>query len=140
MVVTVLPLLASLDIKPGSYPNCVNNTSRGRIAVAILWDVGFDPALVNPTTVLLAGEEPLNWSMNKDVSDDGMLDLVFQFATQDLSSVLVDEATLVLTGELNDGRFFEGSDIRWTLTATWIWSSTSVTATRASPVAPLRGR
>ncbi len=61
--------------------------------------------------VLLEDAAPLKWSGNKDVSGDGLLDLVFHFATQDLAGGLVHGTELKLTGSLYDGTPITGTDV-----------------------------
>lgn len=102
----------AIDIKPGSDPNCVNPDSKGRLPVAILSEADFDaPIEVDPATVLLEDAAPLCWSGNKDVSGDGLLDLVFHFATKELSGYLIHGSGLELTGSLYDGTLISGTDM-----------------------------
>jgi PKD repeat protein len=111
--VTVMPVPASVDIKPGSYPNCINPRSRGRVAAAVLAGAGLDPSTVDPASVHLEGVAPARWSLNKDVNDDGARDLVLQYSTRELAGTDafdLDPHTLVLTGRLQDGTWIMGTD------------------------------
>lgn len=97
-----------IDIKPGSYPNSINLKSNGVVPVAVLTTEDFDAVDVDPGTVEFAGALPLRWAMC-DVDDDGDLDIVFHFKTQDLS--LDENSTEAeLTGQTNDGDDISGTD------------------------------
>jgi len=97
-----------VDIKPGSQPNSINLKSRGVVPVAILSSVDFDAAQVDPATVLFEGASPVRWAFG-DVNEDGILDLLFHFKTQELE-ILEDDVDATLTGETFDGTSIEGSD------------------------------
>ncbi len=104
----------SIDIKPGSDPNCVKATSKGTIPVAILSSASFDAAAVDAGTVELEGVgPPVRSSANKDVDGDGLNDLVLHFSTVALNGAgaLTDGATLEITGALFDGTPIQGSDV-----------------------------
>lgn len=84
----------NIDIKPGSYPNSINLSSRGVVAVAVLTTQEFDasqfiPEMAHLTdantamTVGCAGAMAVRWVL-KDVNGDGSLDIVFFFKIQDL--------------------------------------------------------
>ena len=72
-----------IDLKPGSNPNCTNLQSKGVVAVAVLSLPGFDPATINPASVVFAGASPVRYSY-EDLNSDGVLDLVCHFSTQAL--------------------------------------------------------
>jgi PKD repeat protein len=96
---------AVIDIKPGSGPNCLKDSSKGRVVVAILATPSFDVALVDPSSVQIGGVFAVRWSLKKDVSGDGYVDLVLHFKTKDLmaAGLLYDGATWVLTGMMGTG-------------------------------------
>jgi hypothetical protein len=73
-----------IDIKPGSCPNSINLKSKGVLPVAVLTTADFDASDVNPSSVFFAGASPLRWTM-EDVDEDGDMDLLFHFKTQDLN-------------------------------------------------------
>jgi uncharacterized repeat protein (TIGR01451 family) len=103
-----------IDIKPGSYPNSINPKSKGNVPVAILTTDDFDASEVDPTTVVFLGASPVQWAL-EDVDDDGDIDMILHFKTQELDfDLLVDEGGIYpyayLTGETNDGQAFEGKD------------------------------
>ena len=88
------PTIVSVDIKPGSYPNSINLGSKGVVPVAVLGSDTFDASTVDPTTVLFATASPVRWTM-EDVNNDGYMDMLFFFKTQDLDLVAGNtEATL----------------------------------------------
>jgi hypothetical protein len=97
-----------IDIKPGSYPNSINLGSNGVVPVAVLTGGGFDVATVDPSTVVFAGASPLRWAL-EDVDDDGDLDIVFHFKTQELD---LDESSTeaTLTGQTDSGDDISGTD------------------------------
>ena len=113
--VTVTPVVASgdfvIDIKPGSWPNCINPKSGGVVSVAILGNDSMDVNDIDPATVMLEDVSPLRWAI-EDVDNDGFNDLVFKFKKKPLADqgVLVDGGSLTLEGQLADGTQISGSD------------------------------
>ncbi len=51
----VLPATVSIDIKPGSYPNCFDINGNGVIPVAILGSADFDVTQIDVDTLEFAG-------------------------------------------------------------------------------------
>lgn len=104
----VIPV--SIDIKPGSDPNSINPKSKGVIPVAILNDGTFDPTLVDPVTVIFGPGEasPVKWAL-EDVDDDGDIDLVMHFKTQE-TGFQSGDTLAILDGNLFDGRKIQGED------------------------------
>ncbi len=72
-----------VDIKPGSDRNSINLKSKGVVPVAVLTTDGFDASDINPGTVQFAGATPVRCTQ-EDVDQDGDLDLLCHFKTQDL--------------------------------------------------------
>ncbi len=123
----VMPI--NLDIKPQSCPNPFNVKSKGVLPVAILGTEEFDVSTIVPTSVRLAGVEPIRDSL-EDVAaplvdpnececstngPDGFTDLTLKFETQAVLAALGevntgDIVTLRLTGVLNDETSIEGAD------------------------------
>ena len=98
-------LPVQIAVKPGSETAPINLKSNGVTPVAILSTPTFDAADVDPSTVTFAGAVAQRSSMS-DVNGDGLLDQVFQFATQELKLSVTDtQATL-------DGRTFGGLRVR----------------------------
>ena len=103
----------SIDIKPGSDPNCVNAGGNGVIPVAILTTPTFNAAEVDPLTVtLLGGAIRLNGKSGnagslQDVDSDGDLDRVIQVIDFNLST---GETTAILSGVTFGGTPIEGAD------------------------------
>jgi hypothetical protein len=126
---TILPKPAvkvAVDIKPGSCPNPVNVKSSGVLPVAILGSADYDITTIDPTSIRLAGVEPLRSgyedvaALVSDVNDcncttegpDGFLDLALKFETQRIVEAIGDVndgdvLTLELTGVLFDPILFE---------------------------------
>ncbi len=79
----------NIAIKPTSFPNTIKTRGRGRIPVAILSSPTFDATTeVDRTTPTFGktGDEPSLAFCNKgneDVNNDGLLDVVCHFYTQD---------------------------------------------------------
>ena len=120
------PLEILVDIKPGKEPNAINPTSGQKIPVAILTTGNFDAQLVDPSTVQFgpgaATESHRRWHV-KDVDEDGDLDLLFHFNTQETGIACGDrEATL--TGETYDGQVITGSDSIKTVKCPFVDSAT----------------
>jgi probable HAF family extracellular repeat protein len=108
---TIVPkpaLVVAVDIKPGGCPNPVNVKRSGVLPVAILGTGDYDVTTIVPTSVRLAGVEPLRNSLEdvaapaSDVNDcnctedgpDGLLDLTLKFDTQEIVEAI---------GDVNDG-------------------------------------
>ncbi len=97
-----------IDIKPGSDPNTINLKSKGVTPVAVLTDEFFNAENVVIDSVLFAGVSPKKGKL-EDVDNDGDLDLILHFETQDLQLTPEDiEATL--TGQLTDDSLIKGTD------------------------------
>jgi hypothetical protein len=78
------------------------------VPVAVLTTNDFDASTIDPVTVYFAGASPVRWAL-EDVDDDGDVDLVFHFKTQEL--ILPEgSAEVTLTGETLDGVQIEGTD------------------------------
>ena len=113
---TILPnqIDVDIDIKPGSDPNSINLNGKGIISVAILGTTnsGFNVLDVDVTTLAFgpAGAAPahLVGGHFEDVNDDGYLDLVSHFRTQQ-TGIVIGTLVACITGEL-DGIPFEGCD------------------------------
>jgi len=107
---------ATVDIKPGSYPNSFNNNGNGAIPVAVLGNVDFNVREINLDTVMLeglaikaVGKGNKLLAHYEDVNGDGDEDLVVQI--EDSNTVFSEGCTTAkLFGNLNDGTPFEGTD------------------------------
>jgi len=110
---TVIPV--TIDIKPGSYPNTINLSSNGTVAVAILSSPTFNAASVDPTTVTLAGAlvalkgKGTPMASTSDANGDGLLDLIVHVNTEALQ-VSDADTVAVLEGKTFDGKPIRGTD------------------------------
>ncbi len=105
----------TIDIKPGSDPNCFNINGHGVIPVAVLGSDTFDVTLIDQATLSFGGLDvrirgkkgPLCGL--DDTNIDGFYDLVCHFEDNpDYWETGNDDATL--TGALLDGTEIEGTD------------------------------
>ena len=105
-------ILVSLDVKPGSDSNPINLKSKGVIPVAILSDDDFDASSVPVATLRFGpGEAQVAHGGHiADVNQDGNLDLMLHFRTQEAGIAFGDTSASV-TGETFGGRSIEGSDV-----------------------------
>jgi len=102
-----LPEQVSIDIKPGSCTNSVNLKSEGVIPVAILTTCSFDATKVDHETVRFGREgweaKPVHYAL-EDVDNDGDIDMILHFRTQD-TGIQPGDTIAKLTG-----RSFYGTD------------------------------
>jgi hypothetical protein len=109
-------LEVTIDIKPGSDPNCFNNDGHGVIPVAILGNATFDATEIDPGTVALeglavraVGKSDKLLAHLEDVNADGFVDLVVQI--QDADGTWTAGTSLAnITGNLYDGTPIVGQD------------------------------
>jgi hypothetical protein len=101
---------ASIDIKPGNYPNSINLNSKGVAPVAILTTPDFDASTVVADLVRFgsAGASPIKSAL-EDVDRDGDMDMILHFKTQDLG-ITCGDTEVTLTSLTSSGEFFSGSD------------------------------
>lgn len=113
-----------IDIKPGSYPNCMNINGSGVIPVAVLGKADFDVTRIDVNSLAFAGLDVRikgNGIPQCSVADvsgdftspegapDGYPDLVCQFV-DDPSTWSPDDGKAALTGKLLDGTTIRGTD------------------------------
>jgi hypothetical protein len=104
--------IVDIDIKPGSDPNAVNPKSKGVIPVAILTTDTFDATTVDPSTVQFGpdgasfGHKSVHF---EDVDDDGDLDLLLHFRTQETGIACGDHKARLI-GVTFDGQPIMGTD------------------------------
>jgi hypothetical protein len=115
LVVTVTPVPVVIDIKPGEDPNMVNLGANGVLPVAILSTSDFDATQVDPTTVVLAGAGVAvrgrsSLASQKDVNDDGLVDLLVKVQIEDLAPEELEDGVAVLNAETYSGVSVTGSD------------------------------
>jgi hypothetical protein len=101
----------SLDIKPDGDPNCINETSNGRLTMAILASSEYDVTSIDESTIRLEDSILPIKSSFEDVNGDTIPDLVVQFLMEDLIGVLVDGAILTITAQTTDGQQISGADV-----------------------------
>jgi len=108
-------LTVQIDIKPGGFPNSINQGSRGTVPVAIFSTATFDARTLDPTTVTLASAQVVLkgngtlMSSVEDVDADGLLDLVVHVETEALQLSETDTEA-VLEGKTSDGTAIRGID------------------------------
>lgn len=113
---TWLPITASIDIKPGGFPNSYGASSRGNIPVALLGAAGFDISMVDVSTVRFGdaptpdGEAAESHGMDhpQHVNGDGFLDSVYHFPFLD-TNLDPSDTQACLGGEIG-GLDFLGCD------------------------------
>ena len=107
----IVPESATIDIKPESDPNAVNPRSEGVIPVAVLGSMGFDATQVDFSTVTfgLNGVFTVHDGHVEDVNDDGFMDMMFHFKTQE-SGIVCGDTEATLMGDTFDGFRFTGTD------------------------------
>ena len=105
-------IIIQIDIKPGSDPNSINLNSKGVIPVAILTEGSFDAASVDATTVWFgktgSEAEPVHHALD-DVDDDGDMDMIFHFRTQE-TGLEAEDTEAILTGLTIYGIEITGTD------------------------------
>jgi hypothetical protein len=109
----ITPNAATIDIKPGGYPNVINLNSKGKIPVAVLSTANFNaPATIDPTTMTFGrtGYEasPSHYSA-EDVNLDGFIDLVAHFYTQKTGFIHGDTVG-ILKAQTTAGMTITGTD------------------------------
>ena len=107
----------SIDIKPGSDPNCFNINGHGVIPVAILgsadldvYDIKTDDTLsFNGLAVRVRGKKGALCAI-EDLNEDEFPDLVCHFEDDTTQWEVGNDGNATLTGKLLDGTPIEGSD------------------------------
>lgn len=109
-------LQVTIDIKPGSDPNCFNINGNGVVPVAILGSDTLDVNEVDSTTLSLAGLK-VRVRGNRGpqcsteyVDADQFLDLVCQFEDDPNNWTAGNDSFAELTGALVDGAAIKGAD------------------------------
>jgi hypothetical protein len=106
----VLLIEVEIDIKPGSDPNSINLSSNGVIPVAIFSTESFsapvqidvDTLDLSGSAVKLVGKYKKSLCHDEDANEDGLVDLVCQFETNQLD-LEADSIVAVLTGNTFSG-------------------------------------
>ena len=102
-----------IDIKPGSEINPINTKAKGVIPVAILGSDTLDVLDVDPTTLEFGpfGAGIAHKKVHyEDVNEDGILDLVAHFKTQE-TGIANGDTEAFLSGAFLDGEPFLASDV-----------------------------
>jgi hypothetical protein len=118
LTINVTPINVAIDIKPSGDNNHINPNSEGKIEVVILSSSNFNAQLIDISSLRFGrtGQED-SLSRNKgaprysykDVNHDGLLDLVVEFDTES-TGFQAGDTLGVLTGRLQDGTMFTGTD------------------------------
>lgn len=107
-----------VDFRPGSATNILNQSSRGRIPVALYGSPFVDAGTVDRDSLALSGVAAEHVAF-EDVDGDGVLDLILHFRTQALVSSLEAEhgdlqngmlLDVALVGSRMDGGSCRGTD------------------------------
>jgi len=111
---TVTPVYApgvEIDINPGGEPNSINPDGKGVIPVAILGSDTFDVTQIDVSTLDFEGAAPTHKAGGHlvDVNDDGFLDLVSHYRTQE-TGIASGDIQACITGETLDGTPIVGCD------------------------------
>lgn len=116
--VTVQPIAARIDIKPGSPVNPINLKANGRFTVALI-SAGTLEARSVRTSSIRFGDPRLSGRVSpvkrsyEDVNHDGRLDIVFHFSVPAVRMANALNGLSIraeLTGALNNGCTFRGED------------------------------
>jgi N-acetylneuraminic acid mutarotase len=103
-----------IDIKPWSDTNPINPFARGVIPVAILGSDTFDAESVDPTSLAFGPNEaaPMHGVGGhvQDVNDDGLMDLLSHYRTQE-TGIAMGHTEACVTGETFDGVPLGGCDM-----------------------------
>jgi hypothetical protein len=109
-------ITVTIDIKPGSDPNCFNNNGKGVIPVAIFGSESFSVEDIDPGSISLeglpvktVGKKGKLLAHYEDSNADGFVDLVVQIEDID-ETFSQDGAVAALTGTLYSGARFKGED------------------------------
>jgi hypothetical protein len=108
--------VVDIDIKPRSDRNPINLKSRGKIPVAILGSETLDVAEIDQTTLAFGPDGAMpahaHGGRFKDVNEDGIMDLVSHYRT-DETGIAFGDTEACISGERLDGGEFEGCDEIW---------------------------
>jgi len=102
-----------IDIKPGSDPNSINLKSNGLIPVAILTTPDFDATTIDASTVTFGPDAATMAHKHahfEDINDDGEIDMVLHFRTQD-TGISTGDTEACLEGTTLDGTPIHGCDL-----------------------------
>jgi hypothetical protein len=111
-VITSDLIQVNINIKPGSDPNSINAESEGVIPVAILTTEDFDALTVDADSVVFGEDEAEKRHKRahvEDVDDDGDLDLLLHFRTQE-TGIAPGDTEACLIGHTYDGVPIMGCD------------------------------
>lgn len=101
-----------LDIKPESFPNSINPDNKGVITVAIISTDTFNVDKVDPLSVTFGthrAQEVHEKGHLEDVNNDGVLDLVLHFKTED-TGIQCGDTSATLVGKTYDKQMIGGLD------------------------------
>lgn len=101
----------SIDINPGSDNNLINSGIKQAIPVAVLGSTKFDATQIDFSTVRLgAGRaSPTHAGHVEDVNNDGFMDMIFHFNSQE-AGIVCGDTVATLMGEVFAGTRFIGTD------------------------------
>ena len=113
IAISLNPIAAVLDIKPGNDRNSINPLSQGNIWVAIVADPDGleDPLQIDLSTLAFGpGKAEPNRFKSSDVNGDGLSDLLLRFGVPDVGLTCGDESAIISGRTYLDQRFI-GVDV-----------------------------
>ena len=110
--------VATIDVRPETFPNVIDTAAGGRLTVAIFSTAGFDATTIVPGSLRLASSSTFGAADHPasthgkviDVNGDGRADLLVEFDV-DRVQLVPGDAVLDLWGRTRGGLAFTGSDL-----------------------------
>jgi hypothetical protein len=109
----IFEITVALDIRPGSATNPINLKSKGKIPIAILSSATFNAVDIDTATVRFGHsgtEATVVQSSIEDVNDDGYVDMMLHFNTQE-TGIQCTDTSAVLKGKTFHGQDIIGTDV-----------------------------
>lgn len=103
--------LLQIDIKPNSYPNSINLKSKGVVPVAIFGGADFDVKSIDLGSIYFASAKPSLKATYEDVNNDGFVDMMLHFKTEDIKLSLSSKQACIV-GYAGDKAIYGCDSIR----------------------------
>lgn len=104
--------IVDIDIKPDTDQDPINPWSKGVLPVAVLTTPNFDATAINVSTIEFGSgksKEEHEKGHLKDIDNDGDIDLVLHFKTQDIG-IQIEDTEICLTGMTINSTHIKGCD------------------------------